>query len=211
MKNVWVTALCGAIIGAILMYVFVPDPKQAPSLDNKDYQELQSQNESLVSDLYFSQITVDSLQYVIDGRDSTERRLKENLSFIKSRLTDSAVKIKALTREVLELKSVDRKDSLCDELARKVDVWADMAYMYSNRYDSLMDVTYATRQDLEAKNYLLTKMVKDIKQANDNMYKALALLEADNERLKKSVKRQKLKTTIIAILGIIGTGAGVFK
>ena len=208
MKQV-ITTICVIAIVVILEYVFLPEAKP-DTLPQTDVELLKQQNEQLQEDLFYTARHVDSLEYEISRRDTLEKEMKKDLAVHKARLMDSTAKIKQLAREVLALRSEDSKDSLCDELAQKALFLTDLYHEYSNKYDSLLALTDSSWSAFVAVNMELRKSNEALLLAYKSVYdKYIALLS--DRSLDKSLRRQKLKTKIVGILGIIGTGAALLK
>lgn len=209
MKQV-ITTICVIAIVVILVYVFLPEAKPDTLPGQTDVELLKQQNEQLQEDLFYTARKSDSLEYEIYRRDTLEKAMKKDLAVYKARLVDSTAIIKQLAREVLVLRSEDGKDSLCDELAQNVLFLTDLYHEYSNKYDSLISLTDSSWSAFVAVNMELRKSNEALLLAYKSVYEKYIALVADRS-LDKSLRRQKLKTKIVGILGIIGTGAALLK
>jgi uncharacterized coiled-coil DUF342 family protein len=203
--------ICAAIIGAILMFViYEPNCEQAgPS--QQDYDAMKGVYENVVAEnlelIRFS----DSLQWEAKRYDTTAKQLRREIIGYQARIKDSSAKIKALAIQVKELSSGADKDSLCNDLANQVLSLLDQYHEISERYD------YLTRY-IDSSSMAYQGAIDQLKKANDNfhasydkLYNQYLSLLTDTNELQKSLRRQKLKTKIAAVLGIIGTGAALFK
>lgn len=197
-------------IVVILVYLFIPEPEPYDTPINTDIELLRSQNEQLQEDLFNTAIAVDSLEYELSRRDTIEKAMKKELSAKTARLADSTAKINQLAREVLALKSNDSKDSLCDDLARQVLVLTAIYNEYSDLYYNLVAIKDSTEAALVAVNNSLADSKAAIQAAYNAVYDKYLALVADRSN-DKSLRRQKLKTKVVGILGIIGTGAALLK
>lgn len=205
-----ITAICIIAIVVILVYVFIPEAKSDALPAETDIELLKQQNEQLQEDLFYTARAVDSLKYENDRRDTIQKASKKEIAGYKARLADSTIKINQLAKEVLSLRSEDRKDSLCDELAHKVLFLTDLYHEYSNKYDSLLSITDSSLAAFATINMELRKSNEAVLSAYTDVYNKYMALVADRS-LDKSLRRQKLKTKVVAVLGIIGTGAALFK
>lgn len=210
MKQI-IISICLVAIAVILVYVFIPDRKEVAPSQGQDVELLKAQNERLQEELYFSAQVIDSLLYENARRDTVEKTHKKEIAVYKARLVDSTAKIKQLAREVLALQSNDGKDSIADELARQVLVLIDLYREQGERYDSLVAVMDSSASDFEAVELQYRDSNKSLLTAYNNVYKLYAQLLIDTQSLEKSLRRQKLKTKVAGVLGIIGTGAALLK
>lgn len=205
-----VQLVCAAIIGAILMYVFIPEPENT-GVSQQDYDAMKGVYENVVAENLAITSFTDSLQWEKQKVDSAIKLILVENSRYKDKLKDSSARIKALAAQVLALSSGAEKDLLCDSLAKQVTTLIEAYERISDRYDYL-------NRYIDSTSIFHNLIVKELKEANrklldqyNALYSAYMSLVTDQAALQKILRRQKLKTKIAAVLGIIGTGAALFK
>lgn len=206
----FIKALCFCLIGAILVYVFTPEPEPAKSYDQADYEQLKNSYDEVTAEFFEYGRREDSLNRLLKAKDTVARALKNEVSIYKGRLNDSAQKIKELARQVLTL-AAGEKDSLCDELAHRADVFADLYAFYRDKSDSLIVTTDSIISVYRRDSYEQSLDYNRLFIAYNDLFEAFKKLQSDESKLRNSLRRQKIKTKIVALLGVLGTGAALLK
>jgi septal ring factor EnvC (AmiA/AmiB activator) len=204
------TIICIIAIGAILVYVFWPEPKP-PAPRNQEAEQLRKDYNDLQKDIVEGMWVQDSLKTVIADKDSIERVLKLDIARNRSETDKHKARAVELAKEVLKLKSDTTKDHLCDELANEALRFAELYDYQKALTDSLIVNFDSTKAAL---SYLYNKSDKsynDLLKSYFKLFHAWQELSADQTALQKSLRRQKLKTKIAALLGLTLTGAALFK
>jgi predicted RNase H-like nuclease (RuvC/YqgF family) len=200
-----------AIVVGLLLYFLLSDPKQPDSHAN-DYALVQADNKALKASQDAGLKKIDSLQFVISQRELVIEQMEEQLAGYRKDLDKSTAKATQLAREILALKSdTTDKDSKCDSLAIEAE---NFAYLY-NAYKSYVDTLTATTNKSIA-DYMSAlneqkRLYDELQSKYDQLYRLYDALYKDDLTRQKSLKREKLKTKIAALLALVAGGAAIVK
>jgi predicted RNase H-like nuclease (RuvC/YqgF family) len=199
------------IIAGVLLYFLLTDPKQ-PDSHTADYEQVQADNKILKAHRDSGLKIIDSLQFSISQRDLVMCQMEEQLAGYRKDLDKSTAKATQLAREILALKSdTTERDSKCDSLALEAE---NFAYLY-NAYKSYVDtLTATTNKSLADYRIALNeqkRLYDELQAKYDQLYRLYDVLYKDYGAGQKSLKRERLKTKIAALLALIGGAAAVVK
>jgi len=210
-KNITIIALI-AVIAAILLYFITHEPKPVDS-HKDDYERAVADNKAfnLHSDLM--QNVIDSLETVGHAKDSVIAALKADKKVTQKQADKYAVEAVRLAKEVKELSKLDTS-----ALARKADSLAEAAMNFEflyNQYKTYGD-SLTIKMEQQADDFLHAldeqrRLYNELKQMYDGLMKAYTDLFKDVGKLQKTIRRERLKTKIAALLALIAGGAAVVK
>lgn len=211
MKNkLAIAALCLAVI--VLLLFILHDPKQTDS-HKDDYARVINERDSFKVHESAGLKKIDSLEFASKSKDSAIAALKTEQATTRKALDKTTATASRLAGEVKELRKGDASEfaSKCDSLAEQAQNFAYLYGQYKDYSDSLsvqveqQKIDYATAFNEQKKLYA------ELKTKNDGLMQAYTDLFKDYTSAKKTVKRERLKTKIAALLALVAGGAAVLK
>lgn len=210
-KNIIIILL--AIAAAVMLYFLLHDPKPLDSHNKDDYDRVVAQNETFKKKESVSVKHIDSLTVAGKQKDSTITVLKAEKKAKEKELDKYTISVNRLSKEVKELRKGDTSEfgRKCDSLAEQAQ---NFAYLY-NQYQALTD-TLSIQMEQQKGNYEAAlkeqkALYNELKAAYDSLMDAYKILSDDYTKARKTIKRERLKTKIAALLGLIGGAAAVLK
>lgn len=207
-KNIAIILL--AIVAGILLYYLLSQGKQPDS--HKFEYELAKADRDAINVKYKSAIVrIDSLKFDIRQQDTVIKSLYQERGYIQRDLDKSTSKAVQLANEIKALQQPDNSvyDHKCDSLAVEAENFAFLYGQYKSFNDSLKIVVDQQRAGYETviaeQKQLYTELYDKYEQVSklyDNLFK-------DYTGARKSLKREKLKSKVAALLGLLGGGAAV--
>lgn len=198
------------IVAAVLLYFLLHEPKQADS-HKTDYDKVIADNKALQQRDAEKLKVIDSLQGDVVKRDTLIRELKTQLSSYRRDLDKSTAKAVQLAKEIKALKDTSLNGRRCDSLANEALNFAWLYEQYKASSDSLAAVVDKNNEDYVKALEERRKLYDDLKRQHDQLLEAYKSLFADYAKAQKSVRRERLKTKIAALLALVGGAAAVVK
>lgn len=206
-----ITIVVLAILALVLLFSLLSDSKQ-PDSHKYDYIQAQNDLKHVQQQRNAGLRKIDSLEHDARRRDTVEAKLKTELAIYRRDLDRSTVRAVKLAMDIKALKKdTTEHDEKCDSLATEALNYAYLYEQYKAYADSLSEVVDSNKIDnSQAKDEykrLYNELYSKYEQLNklyDNLYK-------DYGSSRKSLKREKLKTKVAALLALIAGGAAVFR
>lgn len=219
-KNIAIILLAAAV--AVLLWFLLCDPKQP---DSHNYQQEQVQADlKIVRQQRDSGLKViDSLVKEIMRRDTVETRLRDNLTGTRHDLDKSINTALRLSKEIKLMKDTARmagwgddewaivRRSTLDSLTGEVGNLAYLYQQYKDFSDSLTVIVSKNEVDYKTALAEQKRLYDNLDSKYEQLYKLYEQLFKDYSSVKKSIKRERLKTKIAALLALVAGGAAVVK
>jgi predicted RNase H-like nuclease (RuvC/YqgF family) len=201
-----------SVAAAIMLYLLLKEPKPTDS-HKDDYIRLQADNIQLVEYLNAALKKADSLESGGHGKDSAIASLKGEKKATQKEADKYATAANRLAGEVKVLRRSDTTEFArkCDSLAEAAQNFAFLYEQYKLYGDSLTAKMESQNEDFVKALEVRRKIYDELKQKYDALFSAYTTLFSDHTRSLKSIKRERLKTKIAALLGLIGGAAAVLK
>jgi hypothetical protein len=209
-KNLIIILLAAGLL--FVLYLLLSQGKDHDS-HKDDYDLVKADNKILQASRKAGLHIIDSLQFAISQRDLVVSQLEESLNDTRQDLDKSAAKAVQLAKEIKALQRPDTSllENKCDSLAIEVE---NLAFLY-NAYKSYVDtLTATTNKSLADYRIALNehkKLYDELQAKYDQLYRLYDVLYKDYGAGQKSLKHERLKTKIAALLALIGGAAAVVK
>lgn len=207
----WVI-LISVVVAAVFLYFLLKEPKPIDSHDAA-YARIKAENKEYNEKSIIRLKMIDSLLTAGKGKDSTITSLKIELSTVRKEADKKTVTITKLSKEVKELSKGDTTQlgRKCDSLADEAQNFAFLYGQYKSYSDSLTTVMDSRDDDYVNALEERRRLYDELKQKYDHVVDGYETLYNDLRSANKTIKRERLKTKIAAILGLIGGAAAVLK
>jgi hypothetical protein len=221
MKRYWIIGLLVVAV-AVLLWLLLHEPKQP---DSHDYQQEQVQADlNIVRQQRDSGLRViDSLKGVIEKRDIEKAELNNKLSITRHDLDKSVNTALRLSKEIKAMKDTARmagwgddewaivRRATLDSLTGEVGSLAYLYQQYKDFSDSLTVIVSKNEVDYKAALAEQKRLYDNLYSKYEQLYKLYEQLFKDYSSVKKSVRRERLKTKIAAVLALVAGGAAIIK
>lgn len=210
-KKHWII-LISVVVAALLLYLIFREPKPVDT-HNDDYTRIAAENKALKEKEAGTLKLIDSLEAAGKSKDSAIASLKTELSVVRKEADKKSVTIIKLSKEVKELSKHDTTPlgRKCDSLAEEAQNFAFLYGQYKQYADSLTSVMDSKDDDYVKALEERRKLYDELKRKYDELFAAYTELFKDLRSLNKTIRRERLKTKIAALIGLIGGAAAVFK
>ena len=209
-KNYIIIALI-AIGVAFLLYLMLRDPKPTDS-HKADHTDVIATNDTIKAHDLISARIIDSLKLNISQQDIIIKDLMNGQEQTQSKLNAKASEVKTLVEQIRSYnQDTGYFGHLLDSLQNQVGSLTFLVVQYEAYADSINNTTAAQKGNYEAMLAEKDKRQEELKAAYDKLFKAYTELFADNAKAQKTVRRERLKTKIAALLALIGGAAAVVK
>lgn len=207
----WIIILL--VIGAAILLYFLLRDKPLPDSHNDDYNRIVSINKAFQKREDSLLRRADSLEQSGRLKDSTIAALKAEKKATQKEADKYAASATRLAKEVKELRKGDTSEFAhkCDSLAEQAQSFAFLYEQYKGYSDSLTAVMDSQGEDYVNALEEQRKLYDELKRQHDALMEAYKTLFADYTSARKTIKREKLKTKLAALLGLIGGAAAVLK
>lgn len=207
----WIIIIAIAV-AALLLYFLLKDPKPIDS-HKDDYDRIIAENKAFKDKEAVTLKRIDSLESAGNSKDSAITALKNELSNVRKVMDVKNVTIIKLSKEVKELTKDDTTPlgRKCDSLAEEAQNFAFLYGQYKSYSDSLTTVMDSQNADYVKALEERRKLYDELKQKYDHIYEGYTTLYEDLRSANRTIKRERLKTKIAAILGLAAGAAAVLK
>jgi uncharacterized coiled-coil DUF342 family protein len=201
------------VVGAGILLYFLLRDKPLPDSHNDDYDRVVAINKAFQRHEDSIIRRADSLERSGRAKDSVIAALKAEKKATQREADKYAASATRLAREVKELRRGDTSEFAhkCDSLAEQAQSFAFLYEQYKGYADSLTTVMDSQGEDYVKALEARRKLYDELKRQHDALLEAYKTLFADYTTARKTIKREKLKTKIAALLGLIGGAAAVLK
>jgi uncharacterized coiled-coil DUF342 family protein len=209
-KNIFIILLCLGV--AVLLYFLLAEPKQLDS-HKDDYDRVVADNKAFSAHAGRMQKVVDSLEQSGRRKDSAIASLKAEKKATQKEADKYAASATRLAKEVKALRRGDTSEFAhkCDSLAEQAQNFAFLYEQYKGYADSLTSVMDSQGEDYVKALEERRKLYDELKIQHDALMKAYQTLFADYGKAQKTVRRERLKTKIAALLALVGGAGAVLK
>jgi len=209
-KNIFLIIAGIAII--VLLYFLLHEPKQTDSHAD-DYDRVMAANKKLQADHAIALKKVDSLETAGHAKDSIIAILKAEQATTRKALDTTTATATRLAKEVKELSRPDTTEfgRKCDSLAEQAENFAYLYQQYKDATDSLSVQVEQQKDDYLKALTEQKRLYAELKTQYDVLMDAYKILADDYTKARKTIKRERLKTKIAALLALVAGGAAVIK
>lgn len=200
------------IAAAVLLYFLLHEPKPLDS-HKSDYDKVVADNKAFQQREIEKLRVIDSLVQSGRSKDSVITALKAEKKATQKEADKYAATSVRLAKEVKELRKGDTSAFAhkCDSLAEQAANFAFLYEQYKSYSDSLTDKMDSQNEDYVNALEERRKLYDELKRQHDQLLEAYKALFADFAKAQKSVRRERLKTKIAALLALVGGAAAVIK
>ena len=199
------------IVLAMCFSLYLLSDKKQPDSHKSDYDKVVADNKAFKEREAISLRVIDSLQKDVVKRDTLIGELKNQLSSYRRDLDKSTTKAAQLAKEIKALKDTSANGRRCDSLANEALNFAWLYEQYKASSDSLAAVIDKNSEDYVKALEELRKLYDELKRQRDQLLESYKALFADYAKSQKTVRRERLKTKIAALLALVGGAAAVLK
>jgi hypothetical protein len=200
-KNYFIIGLCFAL-AVCLAFLLWPD-KPVDS-HKTEHDIVQADNAIIIEQRNAGLRKIDSLEKGITKRDSLIDKQKTELSTYRRDLDKSTARAVQLAKEVKALKDTSAFGRRCDSLANEALNFAWLYEQYKASSDSLSVLIDKNNEDYVNAMNTQRKMYDELFVKYEQLYKLYNALFKDYQQAGKSLRREKLKTKVAALLGAAG-------
>jgi chromosome segregation ATPase len=199
-------------VAAGLLYFLLHEPKPIDS-HTADYDKVVADNKAFQQREIEKLKLIDSLQKDVTKRDTLIGELKSKLSGTRRDLDRSTAKAVQLATEIKQLKGLDTTvlGRKADSLASEAIEYAWLYNQYKANSDSLAAVVDKNNEDYVKALEERRKLYDELKRQHNELLESYKALFADYAKSQKTVRRERLKTKIAALLALVGGAAAVLK
>lgn len=210
-KKHWIIII-SVVVAAVLLYFILRDPKPIDS-HKDDYNRIVAENKAFKDKETASLKRIDSLESAGNNKDSAIAALKSELSSVRKVMDVKNVTILKLSKEVKELSKNDTTPlgRKCDSLAEEAQNFAFLYGQYKDYSDSLALKIDSQKVDYTAALAEQKALYDELKQKYDHVVEGYETIYNDLRSANRTIKRERLKTKIAAILGLAAGAAAVLK
>lgn len=208
-KNIFIISLC-AVIAICLYFLLRPDKKH--NMHEDHHSDVIASNDTLKAHDALSEKVIDSLTKTIAQKDSANKALREGQQVTRRQLDLKAAQVKNLTGEIRDYnKDTGYFGHLLDSLKEQVESLTYLVSQYEQYSDSINNVNDSLKISYDAMVKEKDKAKAELQAAYDKLLQAYKELFETSRGLMKDLKRQKLKTKIVGVLGIAAAVLGLVK
>lgn len=208
-KNIFIGVLALGVI--VLLYFLLHEPKSTDS-HKAEQIKVVANNDSLKAHDAVSTRLIDSLKLNIKQQDIVIKDLISGQTQTERKLNAKSSEVKSLVDQIREYnKDTGYFGHLLDSLKGQVESLSFLLTQYEQYADSINNVNAALKGNYDAMILEKDKRYTEMKAAYEMTYKAYQDLFSDYSKSQKTVRRERLKTKITALLALIGGAAAVLK
>lgn len=209
-KNIIIILLTLAVL--VLLYFLLHEPKSTDS-HKDDYNRVLAENKAFRHREDSILRRVDSIETSGRSKDSAIASLKSEKKAMQKEADKYAATVNRLAHEVKELRKGDTSEfaQKCDSLAEQVITFKYLYEQYKANSDSLTAKMDSQNEDYVKALEEMRKLYDELKKQNEALLTAYKTVFDDYAKVQKTVRRERLKTKIAALLAMIGGAAAVVK
>lgn len=210
-KKYWIIII-SAVVAAVLLYFIFKEPKPIDS-HKDDYNRIVAENKAFKEKEAVTLKRIDSLETAGKSKDSAIVSLKAEKKATQKEADKYATASVRLAKEVKVLRRGDTSEFArkCDSLAEQAQNFAFLYEQYKAYSDSLTAVMENQKGDYEAALTEQKRLYDELKRLYDGTVLIGEKIYKDLQGAQKTIKRERLKTKIAAILGLAAGAAAVLK
>lgn len=209
-KNIAIILLSLAV-GILLVFLLLPEKQH--DTNQGDYDLAKADNKILIEQRNAGLKKIDSLEFSGRGKDSSIARLKADKAVAQKELDKNIATANRLSKEVKELRKNDTTEfgRKCDSLADKLESITFLYTQYKDYSDSLTVKIEQQKVDYETALNEQKRLYNDLYTKYEQLYRLYDQLFKDYSSARKSLRREKLKTKVAAVLALVATGLFIAK
>lgn len=200
------------VIGAaILLYFLLHEPKQ-PDSYKYGYEQAETDLKIVKEQRDVGLHKIDSFEQDAKRRDTLENRLVIEKSYYRKEGDKSEAKVLQYAKEIKELRQQGTSmPDKCDSLAIEAENFAYLYNAYKAYSDSLTKVVDSNKVNSDVVKAEYKRLYDELYTKYEGLSKINEHVYADYLSARKSLKRERLKTKIAALLALMGGAAAVLK
>lgn len=208
-KNITITVLI--IVIAFLGWILFSGQCN-PVEDHKiDARQVAAEKDSVIGREKAEKRRADSLLTVIAFIDSANKALNKKVELNKARYLTANNKVQQLTNEIREYSTDTTFNRKLDSLVAEIE---NLTYLYNDlltAYDSLNTLYNNQKMTYEELIISKTQLYTQLRSSYDLVNNKYESLFKDFGQQGKSLKREKLKSRVAAVLALVATGLMIAK
>lgn len=199
-------------VAAVLLYFLLKEPKPIDSHVD-DHSRLTAERDSFKVHEAVGLHKIDSLESASKRKDSVIARQQAEQAAIRKTLDKTSTLADRYAHEVKTLRKSDTSEFArkCDSLAEQAISFKFLYDQYKAYSDSITVQIDSTKADNAAAIAEQKRLYDELKQKYDHVYDGYLTLYEDLRSANRTIKRERLKTKIAALIGLIGGAAAVLK
>lgn len=208
-RNTWIAFIAGIILAIVVAFLIWPDKDH--DTHATEHAQVVANDDSVKSHKAQYLFIIDSLNKNIVQQDIIIKDLLSSQDQYKGEVNKWAGEAKSLATQIKALNKDTALNAKVDSLVNLVNNLNYFLVQYEVYTDSLNRVNAALKLNYEAKDTEKDKRIAELQMAYDSLFKAYQQLFADSRVMAKDLKRQKLKTKVVAVLAGAAAVLGLIK
>ncbi len=209
-KNITIFILAAGV--AFLLWRFLLREPPQPDSHTLEHADVIAANDTLKVHDAISARVIDGLKKDNRRLDSSNKVLVKGQAQTERKLNAKANEVQTLIEQIREInQDTGFFGHLLDSLQQQVASLTFLIVQYEQYADSINNVNAAQKGNYEEMIAEKDKRYAELKATYDKLFKAYTELFADNVKVQKTVKRERLKTKIAALLALVAGGAAILK
>jgi chromosome segregation ATPase len=197
--------IAGLVVTLAICVFFLLQPDKQHDTHKSDQAEVIAINDTLKAHDAVSARVIDSLSKAIAQKDSANKSLIKGQANTERKLNAKTAELNQYIEQIREINTdTGVFGRMLDSLKVKAESLTFLLVQYEAYADSINNVNDSLRIGYEAMIKEKDKRYAELKAAYDNLLKAYQELFSTTQGLQKSLRRQKLKTKVAAVLGAAG-------
>jgi hypothetical protein len=208
-NNIWIAFSLGIILTIIMAFLLWPHKDSVSHAS--EHSQFVANDDSVRSHKAQYLFIIDSLNKNIKQQDIIIKDLLSAQEQSKGELNKKAAEVKELAAQIKTKNKDTALNAKVDSLVNLVNNLNFFLVQYEVYTDSLNRVNAALKDNYEARDAEKDKRIAELQTSYDALFKAYQQLFADSRVMAKDLKRQKLKTKVVAVLAGAAAVLGLIK
>lgn len=197
--------IAGLVVALATCIFFLMQLDRQHDTHTSDHAEVIAINDTLKAHDVKSARVIDSLNKTIVRKDSANKSLIKGQVNTERKLNAKNAELNQYIEQIREInQDTGVFGHMLDSLKEKAESLTFLLVQYEAYADSINNVNDSMKIGYEAMIKEKDKRYAELKVAYDNLFKAYTELFSTSQGLQKSLRRQKLKTKVAAVLGAAG-------
>lgn len=208
-KNISIILMAIAVI--VLLFLVLGEPRTLDS-HKDDYDRVVAEHDTLRAHGVEYQRINDSLVKDNHRLDSANKSLVNGQQKTQRKLDGKAAEVSTLLAQIREInQDTGYFGHLLDSLQQQVESLTFLIVQYEQYADSINNVNDSLKINNGATVKEKDKRIAELQTKYDALFATYTTLFSDYSKSLKTIKRERLKTKIAALLGLVGGAAAVLK
>lgn len=208
-RNTWIAFALGIVLAVVVAFLLWPDQQHDGHTDT--HEQVMANDDSVKSHKAQYLYIIDSLNKTIGQQSELIKDLWAGQEQYKVEVNKKASEVKDLAAQIKAMNKDTVLNAKVDSLVNLVNNLNFFLVQYEVYTDSLNRVNAALKANYDAKDSEKDKRIAELQSAYDSLFKAYQQLFADSRVMAKDLKRQKLKTKVVAVLAGAAAVLGLIK